>query len=139
MGENIKRSENIILREIVYISAATAALSVVLTAVLIVFGVEPAYAASGALVGALTAVGNFILTANTVTMALSTAKPQTARIIVFISYVLRMILIGFVIYIGFTAGNIDAWGVMLPLFFPKIAIMAQTFFRKGGKNWKARK
>ncbi len=139
-----KTADTVIKEEIKRISIGTTVLSLVTLVVLLAFKRDFFPAIRGVFFGAAFAILNFILMSNAVKRALSFPDVSRAKRIVFISYIARMTLLALIIYIGLTAENIDEWGVIVPLFFPKITIMAQPFLerlflRKEGKIWKARK
>lgn len=144
-SERHSNPEDVLKYEIKRTALWTFGLSAVTLIILLLLGRETFPAVRGTFFGATFATLNFVLTADAVKRALRFPDNQSrAKRVMFSSYIMRMALLGFVIYVGLTADHIDAWGIIIPLFFPKIAIMARSFLdrpflRKEGKAWKARK
>ena len=88
----------------------------------------------GMALGNAAAVGNFILTGISAEQAVR-LDPEAARRKMAAGYFQRMLMLAVVIAIGLAADPFDPFGVILPLFFPKISLtVGYIFFWKGGNR-----
>ncbi len=59
--------------------------------------------------------------------------PQGARRRTMGNYLLRMGILGVLIYLGLTREFFDAFGIILPLIFPKLVLSVRILLQKEGK------
>ena len=86
------------------------------------------------LLPSLLGMGNFILTGISAEQAVR-LDPEAARRKMAAGYFQRMLMLAVVIAIGLAADPFDPFGVILPLFFPKISLtVGYIFFWKGGNR-----
>lgn len=97
------------------------------------FGFFSAELFSGMALGTAYAIIHFLLLGTSVASAMK-KNPRQAQIQMTVQYFIRMILTAFVILIGFAVDFINPLGVVVPLFFPKIVLYAQSIFRKGANR-----
>lgn len=130
----MKRLSDDIKREISYIAAWVVILSAVMQGIILIlhfFGVlKWNYTmALGNLLGAVFAVFNFVLLGFTVEAAVNKEEKQ-AQASIRVSRMLRNLMIGAVILIGYFVPVFNVWTVALPFLFPKIAIIFRSKFLK---------
>lgn len=130
----MKRLSDDIKREISYIAAWVVILSAVMQGVILIlhfFGVlKWNYTmALGNLLGAVFAVLNFVFLGFTVEAAVNKEEKQ-AQASIHVSRMLRNLMIGAVILIGYFVPVFNVWTVALPFLFPKIAIIFRSKFLK---------
>lgn len=87
----------------------------------------------GLLFGSLYSFLNFFLLAYAVEKSLS-KHGYKAQSYMAGSYFIRLTITGFVILIGLKTDYINAFGLILPMFFPKAIILLRSILRKGGNN-----
>lgn len=103
------------------------------TGVLLLLGFMNKSMFLGLLFGSLYSFFNFILLALGVEKSLK-KHGYKAQSYMASSYFIRLTITGFVILIGLKADYINAFGLILPLFFPKAIILFNSILRKGGNN-----
>lgn len=116
-------------KETLYIAALSGVLSLLMQAVFLVIGQWHFSVFLGNLWGYAAAVGNFFLMGLTVQKAVLKDEEEAKKTIK-ISHTLRNMLILVVAVIGIVIPFFNTWTVIIPLFFPRIAI----FFRGFNKN-----
>lgn len=131
---------DIAIDELKRLSPILAALNLAMLAVSLVTGYLDGAMVLGLLLGNAYAAVHFILI-GVAAKAVVKLTPQEAQRWMAASYFLRMMLTSVVIIVGFKAPFINALGVILPLFFPKISLnIGHIFLWKGGeKQWKDQK
>lgn len=103
------------------------------TSVLLLLGFMNKSMLLGLLFGSLYTFFNFLLLALAVKKSLS-KHGYKAQSYMTGSYFIRLFITGFVILIGLKTDYINAFGLILPLFFPKAIILISSIHRKGGNN-----
>lgn len=115
-------------RETVYIAAWTVGLSVLMQLVFLCIGHWDLTVLFGNLLSAVLAIGNFFLMGLAVQKAVTQEEKQAAAT-VRMSQVLRMVLLFAVAAIGILLpACFSPWTVLIPLFFPRIALAFRAFF-----------
>lgn len=104
----------------------------VMTAIMVGFFAACGYFDTGVILGALlgyaTAMANFILLA--ITLSKSLGRAENATRTMGLSYVLRMVLIAAVVIIAITLPIFNYVAAVIPLLFPRIAIMIMNLKNK---------
>lgn len=104
----------------------------VMTAIMVGFFAACGYFDTGVILGALlgyaTAMANFILLA--ITLSKSLGRAENATRTMGLSYVLRMVLIAAVVIIAITLPIFNYAAAVIPLLFPRIAIMIMNLKNK---------
>lgn len=116
-------------RETIYIGAFVLILSALLEAVFLIIGRWDYKVLCGNLLGGGIATLNFFLLGITVQKALTREADKASDLMKF-SKRLRMLLLFAVAIIGVILPVFNTIAVLLPLFFPRIAIMFRPFFGK---------
>ncbi len=124
----------IALDELKKLARSLAVCNLLLFAALLLFhrGLLPSLL--GMALGNAAAVGNFILTGICAEEAVQ-LPPDAARRKMASGYFQRLLILAFVLVIGLVASPFDPFGVIFPLFFPKISLtVGYIFFWKGGNR-----
>ena len=121
-------------RETIYIAGWVVVLTVLMLAVFLVLGAFDWTVATGALLGSVTAVGNFLLMGLTIQGAIG-LEEKDARTRLKGSQNLRLLMQLAVGILGAALPCFHMWAVLIPLFFPRIAASARPlFFKKEEKK-----
>ncbi len=120
-------------RESVYIAAFVGVLSVLMQAVFLVAGHWDYTVLCGNLLSAAAAVGNFFLMGLTVQKALGKGEKEAADTMR-LSQRLRLLLLFVVVAVGAAAPCFHTLAVIIPLFFPRVAIAVRPLLDKRNKN-----
>ncbi len=115
-------------KETIYIALWTLILSVLMQAVFLVIGKWDVTVLTGNLLGGAAAVLNFLSMGITVQNAV-TKEEKEARELVRTSQTLRMFGLVIVTVIGALVPVFHLWSVVLPLLFPRVAMMFRPLFR----------
>ncbi len=121
--------EPAVKRETLYIAAWCAGLSVILQLVFLLIGKWNYSVLLGNLLGIAAAVGNFLLMGITVQKAVEKSKEDAAQYIRF-SQTMRLLLLLGVGVLGILLPCFSVWTVLIPLFFPRIAILFRPMFNR---------
>lgn len=127
------RIDPTVRRETMYIAGWTVVLCVVMVAVFAAAGTFDWTVAAGALLGGATAVGNFLLMGLTIQGALG-LEEKDARTRLRGSQNLRLLMQLAVAVLGAVLPCFNLWAVLIPLFFPRIAVTARPLFFKDKKE-----
>jgi len=121
--------EKAVLRETAYVAAGTVALSLLMEAVFVLLRYWDLTVLFGNLLGASAAVLNFFLMGLGIQKIVNsgTDKPENK---VRLYMTLRMFMIGAFLIIGGVFSCFNLFAVVIPLFFPQIAIYVQKFVLK---------
>ena len=122
-----------VLKETKYIAAVTVILSVLLQAVFLILQKWDYTVLLGNLLGASTAVGNFFLMGLTVQKAVKKDEMEAKKVIK-TSQTLRNFGLFVIGMIGVLAPVFNTITVLVPYFFPRIAILLKPFVDKSYKN-----
>lgn len=116
-------------RETLYIAAAALLLSVLMEAVFIITGQWNYSVILGNLFGVLVAVVNFFLMGISVQKAVNSGEEQAPGIMKF-SQTMRMLMQFLVVALAAVLSCFNLWSTIIPLFFPRIAIVFRPLFNK---------
>lgn len=125
----MKKIDPTVRRETVYIAVWVIIFSAVMEAVFLIGGWWDYTVLLGNLLGGFTAVLNFFLMGLTVQNALGKEEKE-ARDLVKLSQTLRMFMQLAFAAIGFLIPIFNIIAVLIPLLFPRVAIMLRPFFNK---------
>ena len=116
-------------RETVYIAGWVAVLSAIMVGVALALRLFDWTVATGALLGGVTAVGNFLLMGLTIQGAIGLEEKE-ARTRLRGSQNLRLLMQLVVAILGAVLPCFNMWAVLIPLFFPRIAVALRPLFFK---------
>lgn len=125
----MKRIDKTIWRETVYIAIGVLVLSLPMELVFILLGQWDYTVLLGNLWGGLFAAGNFFLMGLGVQAALGKEEKQ-ARATIRASQTLRMAMLFVAAMLGVLLECFQVFAALIPLLFPRIAIMARPLFNK---------
>ena len=129
MREWFSKTDPTVKKETLYIASVTGILSLLLQAGFLVSMHWNYTVLLGNLLGAVTAVGNFFLMGLTVQNAVEREKKPAADLMKF-SQNMRLLMQLVVAVLGFALPCFNGYAVIIPLFFPRIAIMIRPFLDK---------
>lgn len=121
--------ENTVKCETIYIALMTGLLSVIMQSVFLIFRIWDYTVLLGNLLGGCVAVLNFFLMGLTVQKAVSKDEKNAASIMK-LSQTLRMFMILTFSVLGVLLKCFNIWSTLIPLFFPRIAIIFRPLFNK---------
>lgn len=125
----MRKIDATVRRETGYIALCVLAGSVLLQAVFWLLGRWHYSVLLGNLLGGSAAVGNFLLMGLTVQKAVTQEKKQAAQTMR-LSQSLRLLGTGVVVIVGVALPLFSTWATVIPLFFPRIAVMLRPIFDK---------
>lgn len=125
----IMKLDKTVLRETKYIAVWVAVLGVMMQAVFALFGAWNYTVLLGNLLSGTASVLNFLFMGITVQKAV-TKEPDAAKSTMKVSQLYRMLFLLVVVIVGVVLPCFDRWSVILPLFFPRIAIAFHPLFEK---------
>ena len=129
MREWLKKIDPTVKKETIYIASVTGILSLLLQAGFLIARHWDYTVLLGNILGGVTAVGNFFLMGITVQKAVQKEKKPAADLMKF-SQTTRMLMQLVVAVLGFALPCFNGYATILPLFFPRIAIMIRPFLDK---------
>ena len=118
----MQKPDKAVLGNTAYIAAFTVILSVMMEAVFLMIGKWDWFVLFGNLLGAAAAVGNFFIMGMTVQKAV-TKEQKEARDLIRLSQALRLLGLVVIGVLGAALPCFNILAVLIPLFFPRIAIM----------------
>lgn len=139
----MKKINNVIIKETIYISVWTLILSALMQGVFIILYnclpqtfTDPYYeVVLGNLLGAFVAILNFFLMGLSVQKSVSKEEQKDAKAFMRLSMMLRFILLIITAVLGAVVPIFNLWATIIPLFFPRIGLLFRSFsLKKGGKN-----
>ena len=126
----MQKIDKVVLKETKYIAAWVLIFSAILQAVFLVIGRWNYTVLLGNLLSGVAVTINFFAMAMTVQKALD-KEEKDAKGTMHLSRSLRMLVLFVVVLIGVLLKNIfNLWAVLIPLLFPRIAIMLRSFTPK---------
>jgi len=125
----IKKIDKTVLKETQYIAYWVVLLSVLMQAVFLVIGKWEITVLLGNVLGAFFAGLNFFLMGISVQKALE-KEEKDAKMTMKVSQLYRNIMLLAVALLGFLLPCFSPWTIILPLFFPRLAIFFRPFFDK---------
>lgn len=129
MREWFSKTDPTVKKETLYIASVTGILSLLLQAGFLVSMHWNYTVLLGNLLGAVTAVGNFFLMGLTVQNAVEREKKPAADLMKF-SQNMRLLMQLVVAVLGFALPCFNGYATIIPLFFPRIAIMIRPYLDK---------
>ncbi len=131
----MKKIDETVRRETLYIAFVTVILSALMQAVFLCIGRWDYTVLLGNVWTAFFAVLDFLLLGITVQKAVD-KKEEDARTMIKASQSLRMLMKVAIAAIGAALPFMNIWAVLIPLFFPRIAIMLRPLIKRknGGEN-----
>lgn len=124
----LKSVDATVKKESLYIASVTGILSLLLQAVFLIARHWNYTVLLGNILGAVTAAGNFFLMGITVQKAVAKEKKPAADLMKF-SQTARLLMQLVVAVLGFALPCFNGYAVIIPLFFPRIAIMIRPFIK----------
>lgn len=125
----MKKIDSTVLRETTYIAVWVLIFSILLQAVFLVIGKWDYTVLLGNLLSGAFCVLNFLLMGITVQNALGKDE-KDAKTAIKVSQLYRNLLLLIVAVIGVVLPVFNVWAVIVPLFFPRIAIALRPLFNK---------
>ena len=117
------------LRETIKIFKGIVVLDVIFIAIIYILGKFDIPMLQGILIGSVYALLNFRLIAVSLNRAVQ-RSPGRAQVFAGVSYVGRLALTAAIILAAIKVDYINAFGVIVPMFFPKIIIVSSAINRK---------
>lgn len=122
----MKKIDPTVVRETWYIFVFTLVFSVFMEAIFLVIGKWDLTVLLGNILGAVAAVGNFLLLGLTVQSAVL-KEEKDARSLIKLSQTLRFFLLIAVAAVGYLVPVFNPVAVVIPLLFPRVAIALRQF------------
>ena len=121
----------IVKKETIYITAWVIILSVLMQSIFLIIGAWDYKVLLGNILSASGAVVNFLLLGITVQKAVLKDKDGAKKLIKF-SQTMRLLLMVVIAVISATVPVFNIWAGIIPLLFPRIAILIRPLFNKKG-------
>lgn len=118
-----------VLKETRYITVWVLIFSVLMQAVFLVLGKWSYTVLLGNLLADAALIGNFFLMGITVQRALE-KEEKDARATMKVSQLYRLLLLAVVLAVGVALPVFDTWAVVIPIVFPRVAIVLRPIFGK---------
>ncbi len=125
----MKKIDATVLRETLYISAWVLILSVLTQAIFLIIGQWDYKVLLGNLLSGSVAILNFFLMGLTVQSAV-TKEEKEARSAIKLSQLYRFLFLIIIVIIGIVAPCFSNWTVIIPIFFPRVALLFRPLFDK---------
>lgn len=129
----MKSIDKVVRRETLYIAAFTLILSVLMEAVFLAIGYWDLRVLLGNLLGGAAAIANFLLMGITVQLA-TESDEKDARNKMKLSQSLRALMLFAVAALGCILDCFNTAAVLIPLFFPRVAIIFRPLIHDGNSN-----
>lgn len=124
------RLDPTVKKETLYIAAWTAVLSLVMHAVFLALGAWNLSVLWGNLLSLAAGILNFLLLGLTVQKAVGMTEAKEAKTFLRLSQLLRTLGLFGVAALGALVPVFNVWATLIPLFFPRIAILFRPLFFK---------
>ena len=124
--------DNVVKKETKYIGIWVILLSVLMQAIFLLTGFWDISVLLGNVLGAFVAVLNFFLMGLTIQSAVQRSEKE-AKASMKVSSLYRKFMILIVVIIGIIVPFFNTWSVIIPLFFPRIAIAFRPLVDRGDK------
>ena len=125
----MKKIDPTVLKETLYISAWVLILSVLTQAIFLIIGQWDYKVLLGNLLSGSVAILNFFLMGLTVQSTV-TKEEKEARSAIKLSQLYRFLFVVIVVIIGIVAPCFSNWTVIIPIFFPRVALLFRPLFDK---------
>lgn len=122
------KADDAVKKETGYIAIAVLAMSVLMQAVFLFLEKWSTAVLFGNILSGAAAVMNFFLMGITVQAAVSEEDEKAAQNKIRLSQLLRMLMLFIVAFLGVTVKIFNAAAVLIPLFFPRVAIALRPLF-----------
>lgn len=129
IGERMKKVDSTVLKETRYIALCVIIFSTLMQAVFLVIGKWDYTVLLGNLLTAAASVLNFFLLGLTVQKAVEKEEKE-AKNTIKLSQIYRTLFLFVVLVIGIVFSCFNTWAVIIPVFFPRLAIVFRTLFNK---------
>ena len=123
----MKRIDETVIKETKYIAAWVILFSVLMQAIFLIIGKWDYTVLLGNLLSAAAVVLNFFMLGITVQNALGKEEKEI-KTAMKVSQIYRFLFLVIVVIIGVTLPCFHIWAVMIPIFFPRIAIAFRPLF-----------
>lgn len=127
-SDKMKKINDTVRNETLYIIACVTILSLLMQSVFLIIGMWDYTVLLGNLLSAAGAIGNFFLMGITVQTAVEKEEKQAAELMRF-SQTMRMFLLLAVAVLGVVLSCFNTAAAIIPLFFPRIALIFRPFFK----------
>lgn len=127
----MKRIDETVIKETKYIAAWVFLFSVLMQAVFLIIGKWNYTVLWGNLLSAAAVVLNFFLLGITVQNAMNKEEKEI-KTAMKVSQLYRFLFLVIIVILGVTLPCFHIWAVMIPMFFPRIAIAFRPFFDRKG-------
>ena len=117
-------------KETLYIGAWTLILALLMHAVFLLLGKWSLPVLWGSLLSVSAGILNFLLLGISVQRAVAMADEKDAKTALRLSWILRTLLLFGVAVLGAVLSVFDLWATVIPLFFPRFAILLRPLFPK---------
>lgn len=125
----MKKIDGTVLKETKYISFWVLILSLLMQAVFLVIGKWDFSVLLGNILTSFAVIVNFLLMGITVQNALEKEEKE-AKSLMRMSQMYRFLFLLVVIVVGVVLSCFNTWAVIIPVFFPRIAVMFRPVFDK---------
>ena len=129
----MQKTDKTIIKETKYIAGFTAALSVLMQIIFIVLKMWSYKVLLGNILSAFAVILNFFLMGRTVQKAVATDEAEAKKILR-TSQMLRTLFLFIAIVIGVVLPCFSIYGVIIPLFFPRVAIAFRPLWKESANN-----
>ena len=129
----MQKTDKTIIKETKYIAVFTAALSVLMQIIFIALSKWSYKVLLGNILSAAAVILNFFFMGRTVQKAVATDEAEAKKILR-TSQMLRSLLLFVAIVIGVVLPCFSILGVIIPLFFPRMAIALRPLWKESVKN-----
>lgn len=127
--------DKVVLKETRYIALWVLALSVIMELIFLIINMWDITVLLGNVLSAFVTVLNFLLMGIGVQKAVSQDE-KGAKQTMKVSQMLRMLMLLIAAVLGVYLSVFNTWAVLIPLFFPRIAILVRPFFDKSQNTGK---
>ena len=127
----MKRIDETVIKETKYIAVWVFLFSVLMQAVFLIIGKWNYTVLWGNLLSAAAVVLNFFLLGITVQNAMNKEEKEI-KTAMKVSQLYRFLFLVIIVILGVTLPCFHIWAVMIPMFFPRIAIAFRPFFDRKG-------
>ena len=127
----MKRIDKTVIKETKYIAVWVFLFSVLMQAVFLIIGKWNYTVLLGNLLSAAAVVLNFFLLGITVQNAMNKEEKEI-KTAMKVSQLYRFLFLVIIVILGVTLPCFHIWAVMIPMFFPRIAIAFRPFFDRKG-------
>ena len=132
----MQKIDKVVAKETRFIAAWVAIFSLVLQAVFLVIGKWDYTVLLGNILGGGAAVMNFLLMGLTIQKAVSKTEEKDAKQLMKLSNLLRNLFLFLIALVGVLLPVTNTWSTLIPLFFPRVAVMIRPLWDKKDEKMK---